>query len=147
MRVHRPGEPHRRRQLLRDLSGVYPGIRRRWQRLGGEAGRHHEPHQVAAGSVGHLLHDRRRHGDLLRAATSWVTGAVIAIPMPVNGLCAQAASTQARRLPMSYWAAQDREGMAPLQRQLFEAHTAVNRFGNNVNKGWRRCTATGQPPI
>jgi hypothetical protein len=47
--------------------------------------------------------------------------------MTVNGLCAQAASTEARRLPMSYWAAQDREGLAPLQRQLFEARKAALR--------------------
>ena len=34
-----------------------------------------------------------------------------------------------------------------MQRQLFEARTAVNRFGNNVNQAVAALHATGQPPI
>jgi hypothetical protein len=70
-----------------------------------------------------------------------------AIGMTVNGFCAEAALTAARRMPMSYGAAQDREALARLQRQLFEARTAVNRFGNNVNQAVAAWHSTGHPSI
>jgi hypothetical protein len=44
-------------------------------------------------------------------------------------------------------AIQDREAFARLQRQLFEARTAVNRFGSNVNQAVAKLHATGVPPI
>lgn len=73
--------------------------------------------------------------------------AAASVGMTVNGFCAEAALTAARRLPMSYGAAQDREALARMQRQLFEARTAVNRFGNNVNQAVATLHATGQTPI
>jgi hypothetical protein len=57
-----------------------------------------------------------------------IEAAAAAVGMTANGFCA-AALTAARRMPMSYGGAQDREALAWLQRQLFEARTAVNRFG------------------
>jgi hypothetical protein len=65
----------------------------------------------------------------------------------VNGFCAEAALTSARGMSMSYGAAQDREALARLQRQLFEARTAVNRFGNNVNQTVAALHSTGQAPV
>jgi hypothetical protein len=50
-------------------------------------------------------------------------------------------------MSMSYGAAQDREALARLQRQLFEARTAVNRFGNNVNQAVAALHSTGHPPM
>ena len=73
--------------------------------------------------------------------------AAASVGMTVTGFCAEAALTAARRMPMSYGAAQDREALARLQRQLFEARTAVNRFGNNVNQAVAALHATGQPPV
>jgi hypothetical protein len=73
--------------------------------------------------------------------------AAASVGMTVNGFCAEAALTAARSLPMSYGAAQDREALARLQRQLFEARTAVNRFGNNVNQAVAALHSTGHPPV
>jgi hypothetical protein len=73
--------------------------------------------------------------------------AAVSVGMTVNGFCAEAALTAARRLPMSYGAAQDREALARLQRQLFGARTAVNRFGNNVNQAVAALHSTGQAPV
>jgi hypothetical protein len=73
--------------------------------------------------------------------------AAASVGMTVTGFCAEAALTAARRLPMSYGAARDREALARLQRQLFEARTAVNRFGNNVNQAVAALHSTGQPPV
>jgi hypothetical protein len=73
--------------------------------------------------------------------------AAAAVGMTVNGFTAEAALTAARRLPMSYGAAADREALARLQRQLFEARTAVNRFGSNVNQAVAALHATSHPPI
>jgi hypothetical protein len=56
--------------------------------------------------------------------------------MIVNGFATEAVLTAARGLPMSYGAAQDREALARLQRQLFEARAAVNRFGGNEVPAW-----------
>jgi hypothetical protein len=76
-----------------------------------------------------------------------IEAAAAAVGMTPNGFCAEAALTAARRMPMSYGAAQDREALARLQRQLFEARTAVNRFGANVNQAVAKLHATGHPPI
>jgi hypothetical protein len=51
--------------------------------------------------------------------------AAVSVSMTVTGFCAEAALTAARRLPVSYGAAQDREALARLQRQLFEARTSM----------------------
>jgi hypothetical protein len=73
--------------------------------------------------------------------------AAASVGMTVNGFCAEAALTAGRKQPMSYGAAQDREALARLQRQLFEARTAVNRFGSNVNQAVANLHATGELPI
>jgi hypothetical protein len=73
--------------------------------------------------------------------------AAASVGMTVNGFCAEAALTAARKQPMSYGAAQDREALARLQRQLFEARTAVNRFGSTVNQAVAKLHATGQLPL
>ena len=73
--------------------------------------------------------------------------AAASVGMTVTGFCAEAAVAAARRLPMSYGAGQDREALARLQRQLFEARTAVNRFGNNVNQAVTALHSTGTPPV
>jgi hypothetical protein len=104
------------------------------------------------------LAGRRRTNDVTRrtlrltprfsaAEKAEIQVAAASVGMTVNGFCAEAALTAARRLPMSYGAAQDREALARLQRQLFEARTAVNRFGNNVNQAVAALHATGQPPV
>jgi hypothetical protein len=73
--------------------------------------------------------------------------AAASVGMTVNGFCAEAALSVARKQPRSDGVAQDREVLARLQRQLFEARTAVNRFGSNVNQAVAKLHATGQPPI
>ena len=73
--------------------------------------------------------------------------AAASVGVTVTGFCAEAALTAARGLPMSYGAAADREALARLQRQLFEARTAVNRFGNNVNQAVAALHSTDQPPV
>jgi hypothetical protein len=74
--------------------------------------------------------------------------AAAAIGMTATGFAADAALLAARGTPMTLDAtAAQRETFARLQRQLFEARTAVNRFGNNVNQAVAALHATGQPPI
>lgn len=73
--------------------------------------------------------------------------AAAAIGMTATGFVAEAALMAARGTPMALDAMVQREGFARLQRQLFEARTAVNRFGNNVNQAVAALHATGQPPI
>jgi hypothetical protein len=43
-------------------------------------------------------------------------------------------------------AAQDREALARVQRQLFAARTAVVRFGTNVNQAVTALNTTGEAP-
>jgi hypothetical protein len=76
-----------------------------------------------------------------------IEAAAAAVGMTPNGFCAEAALTAARLMPMSYGASQDREALARLQRQLFEARTAVNRFGANVNQAVAKLHTTSHPPI
>jgi uncharacterized protein (DUF1778 family) len=76
-----------------------------------------------------------------------VDAAAEALGMSVNGFAAEAVLAVARRLPMSYGAALDREALARLQRELFAARTAVNRFGSNVNQAVAALHATGDPPL
>jgi hypothetical protein len=74
--------------------------------------------------------------------------AAAAIGMTATGFTAEAALLAARGSPMMLDAAvAQRETLARLQRQLFEARTAVNRFGNLVNQAVAALHATGQPPI
>ena len=76
-----------------------------------------------------------------------VDAAAAALGMSVNGFAAEAVLMVARRLPMSHGAALDREALARLQRELFAARTAVNRFGGNVNQAVAALHATGHPPV
>jgi hypothetical protein len=76
-----------------------------------------------------------------------VEAAAGAIGMSVNGFCAEAVLSVARKVPVSHASAVQREALARLQRQLFEARTAVNRFGSNVNQAVAALHATGQSPI
>jgi uncharacterized protein (DUF1778 family) len=74
--------------------------------------------------------------------------AAAAIGMTATGFAAEAALMAARGMPMMLDATvAQRETFARLQRQLFEARTAVNRFGNLVNQAVAALHATGQPPI
>ena len=74
--------------------------------------------------------------------------AAAAIGMTPTGFAAEAALLAARGTPMTLDATlAERETFARLQRQLFEARTAVNRFGNLVNQAVAALHATGQPPI
>jgi hypothetical protein len=57
-----------------------------------------------------------------------------------------AALAAARGEPLALGAAQDREQLMRLQRQPFDARTAVNRFGNNVNQAVAALHATGAQP-
>jgi uncharacterized protein (DUF1778 family) len=74
--------------------------------------------------------------------------AAAAIGMTPTGFAAEAALLAARGTPMTLDATvAQRETFARLQRQLFQARTAVNRFGNLVNQAVAALHATGQPPI
>ena len=74
--------------------------------------------------------------------------AAAAIGMTPTGFVAEAALLAARGSRLVPDAAiQDREAFARLQRQLFEARTAVNRFGSNVNQAVAKLHATGEAPI
>jgi len=76
-----------------------------------------------------------------------VDAAAEALGMSVNGFAAEAVLAVARRLSMSCGIALDREALARLQRELFAARTAVNRFGSNVNQAVAALHATGDPPL
>ena len=70
--------------------------------------------------------------------------AAAAIGMTATGFAAEAALLAARGTPMTLDATvAQRETFARLQRQLFEARTAVNRFGNLVNQAVAALHATG----
>jgi hypothetical protein len=73
--------------------------------------------------------------------------AAASVGMTPNGFCAEVVLRVVRRLSVSYGAVQEREALARLQRELFEARTAVNRFGANVNQAAARLHATGEAPI
>jgi hypothetical protein len=68
------------------------------------------------------------------------------VGMTPTGFCADSAISAARGTPLSVTAEQDREELKRLQRQLFAARTAVNRFGTNVNQIATRLNATGEAP-
>lgn len=72
--------------------------------------------------------------------------AAASIGMTPTGFAALATLAAARGEPLALGAAQDREQLMRLQRQLFDARTAVNRFGNNVNQAVAALHATGEQP-
>jgi uncharacterized protein (DUF1778 family) len=75
-----------------------------------------------------------------------VQQAAASIGMTVHGFVADSAIAVARGTPMVLTDAQHREALARLQRQLFEARTAVVRFGTNVNQAVTALNATGELP-
>jgi uncharacterized protein (DUF1778 family) len=75
-----------------------------------------------------------------------VDAAAASVGMTVNGFAAEAVLNVARGMSVAYGAAQDREALARLQRELFAARTALNRFGNNVNQAVAALHSMGQPP-
>jgi hypothetical protein len=72
-----------------------------------------------------------------------IGAAAATIDMTPNGFCAEVVLKVVRRLGMSYASAQEREALARLQRELFAARAAVNRFGGNVNQAVARLHGTG----
>ena len=75
-----------------------------------------------------------------------VDAAAASAGMSTSRFCAEAALAAARGTPMVLSAAQDREALARLQRQLFAARTEVARFGVNVNQAVAALNATGAAP-
>ena len=86
----------------------------------------------------HIRFSAEHRGEIDAAAAS--------IGMTRTGFTAEAALAAARGAPLAMGAAQDREAMRRLMRQLFEARTAVNRFGNNVNQAVAVLHANGEAP-
>jgi hypothetical protein len=76
-----------------------------------------------------------------------IEAAAASVGMTPNGVCAEVVLKVVRRLPLLYGPAQEREALARLQRELFAARTAVNRFGGNVNQAVARLHATGEAPV
>jgi hypothetical protein len=104
------------------------------------------------------LPGRRRKQDLVRRTArltprlsvserAEVDAAAASVGMSVNGFAAEAVLKVARGMSVAYGAAQDREALARIQRELLAARTAVNRFGGNVNQAVAAFHATGYPPI
>jgi hypothetical protein len=81
---------------------------------------------------------------LSAAERAEVGAAAASVGMTVNGFAAEAVLSVARGISVVYGGEQDREALARLQRELFAARTAVNRFGNNVNQAAAALHATGQ---
>ena len=75
-----------------------------------------------------------------------VKTAAASIGMTVHGFVADSALAAARGTPMVLTDAQHREALVRLQRQLFEARTAVVRFGTNVNQAVTVLNSTGEVP-
>jgi hypothetical protein len=75
-----------------------------------------------------------------------VDAAAASAGMSTSRFCAEAALAAARGMPMVLSAAQDREALARLQRQLFAARTEVARFGGNVNQAVAALNSTGVAP-
>jgi len=75
-----------------------------------------------------------------------VDAAAASAGMSTSRFCAEAALAAARGTPMMLSAAQDREALARLQRQLFDARSAVVRFGTNVNQAGVALNSTGEAP-
>lgn len=77
---------------------------------------------------------------------SEIEAAAWSVGMTVTGFCAEVTVAAARGAALAMGARQDRETLARLQRELFQARTAVNRFGGNVNQAMAAFHALGEPP-
>jgi uncharacterized protein (DUF1778 family) len=75
-----------------------------------------------------------------------VVAAAKSVGMTPTGFCADSALAAARGTPMVLEDAQYREELARLLRQLFEARTALNRLGTNVNQAVAQLHSTGEVP-
>jgi hypothetical protein len=76
-----------------------------------------------------------------------IASAAAQVGMTPNGFCAEVVLKVVRRQLVSYEAAQERQAMVQLQRELFAARTAVNRFGSNVNQAVAKLHTTGESQI
>jgi hypothetical protein len=63
-----------------------------------------------------------------------------------TGFCAEAAVAATKGEQQQGSSRQDRQGLAELQRQLFDAVTAVNRVGTNLNQAAAQLNTTGEAP-
>ena len=110
---------------------------------------------VGSAGIGGRPRSYHRSGRLMRLNARFteqeraeIELAAAAIGMTATGFAAEAALLAARGTPMALdVTVAQRETFARLQRQLFEARTAVNRFGSLVNQAVAALHATGQPPI
>jgi uncharacterized protein (DUF1778 family) len=105
----------------------------------------------AATGRGRRRRSRDGHSEMLRprftpAERDEVDGAAASAGMSTSRFCAEAALAAARGTPMVLSAAQDREALVRLQRQLFMAAGEVKRFGVNVNQAVAALNATGVAP-
>jgi uncharacterized protein (DUF1778 family) len=66
--------------------------------------------------------------------------------MSTSRFCAEAAFAAATGTGHGLYEAQQREGLARLQRQLFAARTEVNRFATTVNQAVAKLNSTGDVP-
>ncbi len=89
----------------------------------------------------HRLTPRFSDDELARIAA-----AATAVGMTPTGFCAEAAVAAATGSPPASAGGQDRQALVVLQRQLFDAVTAVNRIGTNLNQAVARLNATGEAP-
>jgi hypothetical protein len=126
------------------VGGMDEDLSQRAGRAGGEpdgvSGRPRPGHRS-----GRVLRLNARFSEKERAE---IEVAAAAIGMTATGFAAEAALLAARGTPIVLEAAvADREALARLQRQLFEARTAVNRFGSLVNQAVAALHSTGHPPM
>lgn len=114
--------------------------------------------EAAAGSVGVGLPGRHRghqfparpHRLTPRFSSdelASITSAAVAVGVTPTGFCAEAAVAAATGVPLAAAGSQDRQALASLQRELFDAVTAVNRIGTNLNQAAARLNATGEAPV
>jgi hypothetical protein len=75
-----------------------------------------------------------------------VEAAAARVNMSTARFCAEAALAAVRGEPTSLAAAEEREALARLLRELFAARTAVVRFGTNVNQATTVLNRTGEAP-
>jgi hypothetical protein len=82
---------------------------------------------------------------------SAIRSAAEAADMTLTGFCALAALAAARRRPGNVGEALagglSVEELAEMQRELFDARTAVNRAGTNLNQAVAQLNANGVPPV
>jgi hypothetical protein len=95
--------------------------------------------------------DHRLTPRFSEAELAAIRAAADATQMTLTGFCALAALAAARRRPGELGDAppseENNEELAEMQRELFDARTAVNRAGTNLNQAVAQLNATGVPPV